>query len=155
ISQNRFDIDKVPLRVSFASAQRRLRKIWYKKVTNGATRNTRRALARWRIMGDMEFTPPGPGVWELEQQHFSRPATRYGSAIFPRAISKGFGEGTRRYGLLLDTLEMRVVNGFVYSKFCPVGAPGGAKGPPPRFVFKLMTWFHPEIRRRINTGSRV
>jgi rifampicin phosphotransferase len=106
-------------------------------------------------MTDMQFNPPGPGVWELEQTHFSRPATRYASAIFPRAISRGFGEGTRRYGLLLDTLEMRVVNDFVYSKFCPVGAPEGAKGPPPKFVFKVMTRLHPEIRRRINTGSRV
>ena len=103
----------------------------------------------------MEFTPPGPGVWELEQSHFSRPATRYASSILPRALAKGFGEGTRRYGLLLDTLEMRLVNDFVYSKFCPVGAPEGAKGPPPKFVFKVMTWLHPEIRRRINTGSRV
>ena len=103
----------------------------------------------------MQFTPPGPGVWELEQSHFSRPATRYASSILPRALAKGFGEGTRRYGLLLDTLEMRLVNDFVYSKFCPVGAPEGAKGPPPKFVFKVMTWLHPEIRRRINTGSRV
>jgi rifampicin phosphotransferase len=94
-------------------------------------------------MADMKFTPPGPGVWELEQQHFSRPATRYASSILPRALSKGFGEGTRRYGLLLDTLEMRLVNDFVYSKFCPVGAPEGAKGPPPKFVFKVMTWVPP------------
>jgi rifampicin phosphotransferase len=106
-------------------------------------------------MADFEFIPPGPGVWELEQTHFSRPATRYASSIFPRAISKGFGEGTRRYGLLLDTLEMRVVNDFVYSKFRAVGAPEAAKGPPPKFLFKLMTWMHPEIRRRINAGSRV
>src|SRR5215510_8734769 len=106
-------------------------------------------------MADMEFTPPGPGVWELEQTHFSRPATRYGSSIFPRAISKGFSESARRYGLLLETLDIRVVNDFVYSKFCPVGAPEAAKGPPPKFLFKLMTWLHPEIRRRIKTGSLV
>jgi rifampicin phosphotransferase len=106
-------------------------------------------------MADLEFTPPGPGVWELEQTHFSRPATRYASSIFPRSLSKGFGEGTRRYGLLLDTLQVRMVNDFVYNKFCPVGAPENAKGPPPKFVFKAMTWLHPEIRRRINTGSRV
>jgi hypothetical protein len=73
-------------------------------------------------MADIEFKPPGPGVWELEQTHFSRPATRYGSSIFPRAISKGFSEGTRRYGLLLETLDLRVVNDFVYGKFSPVGA---------------------------------
>jgi rifampicin phosphotransferase len=106
-------------------------------------------------VAEIEFAPPGPGVWELEQTHFSRPATRYASAIFPGAIYKGFGEGTRRYGLLLDTLEMRVVNDFVYGKFRPVGAPEGATGPPPKLIFKLMTWLHPEIRRRVNIGSRV
>src|SRR5262245_9079018 len=106
-------------------------------------------------MADLKFTPPGPGVWELEQTHFSRPATRYASSIFPRAISRGFAEGTRRYGLLLDTLDLRVVNDFVYGKFRPVGAPEAAKGPPPKLVFKLMMWLHPEIRRRINIGSRV
>ena len=51
-----------------------------------------------------------------------------------------------------DCFDLRVVNDFVYSKFCPVGAPEGAKGPPPKFVFKVMTWLHPEIRRRIKTG---
>jgi hypothetical protein len=62
-------------------------------------------------MADLEFTPPGPGIWELEQTHFSRPATRtrYASSIFPRALSKGFGEGTRRYGLLLDSTRKSFV----------------------------------------------
>ena len=42
---------------------------------------------------------------------------------FPDALARGFGEGTRRYGLLLDTLRMRFVNDFCYAKFVPVGAP--------------------------------
>ncbi len=102
-----------------------------------------------------EFLAPGPGVWELEQTHFARPATRYSSSIFATSISRGFGEGTRRYGLLLDTLRLGVANDFIYAKFCPVGAPEGAKGPPPMFVFKLLTWIHPEIRRRIRSCPLV
>lgn len=106
-------------------------------------------------MEKVEYKAPGPGVWELEQTHFSRPATRLMAGVVPSNLSRGFGEGTRRYGLLLDTLKIAFVNDFAYSKFCPVGAPEGASGPPPRVLFKLLTWLHPEIRRRINAGTSV
>src|SRR6185295_2173286 len=36
-----------------------------------------------------------------------------------------------------------------------VGAPRGAKGPPPRLIFKLLTRLHPEIRRRLKTCRTV
>ena len=94
-------------------------------------------------MADVQFTAPGPGVWELEQTHFSKPATRYLSEAFPPALSRGFGEGTKRYGLLLDTLRLGVVNDFLYNQFRPVGAPEGAKGPPPKLLFMLITRLHP------------
>lgn len=106
-------------------------------------------------VGGVEFRAPGPGSWELEQTHFARPATRYVGALFMEPLSRGFGEGTRRYGLLLDTLRMAIVNDFCYMKFCPVGAPESASGPPPKAVFKLMTWLHPGIRRRIAAGPGV
>jgi pyruvate,water dikinase len=106
-------------------------------------------------MADIEFKAPGPGIWELEQTHFAKPATRFMGALFPKPLAKGFGEGTKRYGLLLDTLRMEMVNDFCYGKFCPVGAPEGAKGPPPKFIFKLLTRLHPEIRRRIRDGALV
>lgn len=98
---------------------------------------------------EITFTAPGPGPWELEQTHFSKPATRYLGELFPEPLARGFGEGTKRYGLLLDTLRLAVVNDFCYAKFCPVGAPESASGPPPRAIFMLLTWLHPEIRRRI------
>lgn len=106
-------------------------------------------------MPEIEYKAPGGGVWELEQTHFAKPVTRYMGQLFPASLSKGFGEGTKRYGLLLDTLKMRVVNDFIYGKFCPVGAPENAKGPPPKFMFKLITWLHPEIRRRVKTSPQV
>lgn len=106
-------------------------------------------------MPDVEFKAPGPGVWELEQTHFARPATRYIIEGFPGALSRGFAEGTRRYGLLLDTLRVGAVHDFCYNKFCPVGAPENAKGPPPKLVFKLLTKLHPEIRRRVKDGALV
>src|SRR5688572_31030521 len=106
-------------------------------------------------MSEVEFRAPGPGVWALEQTHFARPATRYASTTFPAALSKGFAEGTRRYGLLLDTLELRVVNDFLYNRFRPVGAPEDAKGPPPKLLFQLIVRLHPEIRRRTAVAGEV
>ncbi|MCC6573500.1 MAG: hypothetical protein IT462_06885 [Planctomycetes bacterium] len=104
-------------------------------------------------MSNVEYKAPGPGVWELEQTHFAKPTTRYVSEVFADPLWRGFGEGTRRYGLLLNSLKMRWVNDFCYGKFMPVGAPEGAKGLPPKFIFKLMTWLHPEMRSRIKQGT--
>jgi len=101
------------------------------------------------VVSEIEFKAPGPGSWELEQTHFGRPATRYMAALAGEPISRGFGEGTRRYGLLLDTMRFGFVNDFCYSKFVPVGAPENASGPPPRLIFMLLTRLHPEIRRRV------
>lgn len=106
-------------------------------------------------MSQIEFKAPGPGPWELEQTHFARPATRYVSTLISDPLARGFGEGTKRYGLLLDTLRMRFVNDFCYAKFVPVGAPDNASGPPPRPIFMLLTRLHPEIRRRIATAPEV
>jgi phosphohistidine swiveling domain-containing protein len=106
-------------------------------------------------MSDVEYRAPGPGVWELEQTHFSKPSTRYGGEVFPEPLARGFGEGTKRYGLLLDTLRLRTVNDFIYGQFRPVGAPEGAKGPPPKLLFMLITRLHPEIRSRVAAAPEV
>jgi pyruvate,water dikinase len=102
-----------------------------------------------------EFTAPGPGVWELESTHMMRPVSRSTAAIFPAAAIEGFRAGMERYGMMLEYLEFAVVNGFVY--ICPraVGAPKGAKGPPPKLIFKVLMKLNPEVRRRIRTVAEV
>src|SRR5262249_11124143 len=44
---------------------------------------------------------------------------------------------------------------FGYMAPRPVGAPKGAKGPPPRVLFKLLQLVHPEVRRRIKRADEV
>src|SRR5688572_8230539 len=114
-------------------------------------------LQRYRgtLVSPIEFKAPGPGSWELEQTHFARPATRYVGAMFADPLARGFGEGTKRYGLLLDTLKRLFDNDFCYGKFAGVGAPENASGPPPRPIFALLTRLHPEIRRRIAAAPDV
>jgi phosphohistidine swiveling domain-containing protein len=98
------------------------------------------------------FDPPRPGAWSIDLTHFPRPTTKFASATFVEHFTRGFAEGTKMYGLLLDHLEQASINGFVYTAPRPVGAPLDAKGPPPKLIFKLLTWFHPEIRARIKTS---
>ncbi len=72
------------------------------------------------IASELRFEPPGPGAWELDAVHFPRPATRYWVEMHPEPFMRGFREFTRYYGMLLDTLEYRYVNGFAYKTVRPV-----------------------------------
>jgi rifampicin phosphotransferase len=80
-----------------------------------------------------------------------RPISRSMAAVFPDAATAGFREGMSRYGMLLEGLEFKAVNGFIYTAARVAGAPKGAKGPPPKLILKLMMKLHPEIRKRIRT----
>ncbi|HEX8169986.1 MAG TPA: PEP-utilizing enzyme [Thermoanaerobaculia bacterium] len=102
-----------------------------------------------------DFKAPGPGVWELERTHMTRPITRAMETIMPAAAMAGFRATTSRYGLLLDYLEFGIVNRFIYICPRPVGAPKGAKGPPPKLIFQALTKLHPEVRKRIRTSEMV
>lgn len=101
------------------------------------------------------FITPGPGAWELETTHLSRPMSRWLMRTFPEAATEGFRAGTKRYGLLLEAMEFTTVNGFVYICARGVGAPKGAKGHPPKFIFKLLSKMQPEVRRRIRRSAEV
>lgn len=101
------------------------------------------------------FTPPSPGAWELEQTHMTRPPSVFTAALLPEPMMRGFGDGTRAYGLLLDHLEVAVINRFIYTAPRAVGAPKSAKGPPPRALFAILRRVHPEIRRRVKRAGDV
>jgi len=68
---------------------------------------------------DLPFDPPGPGSWKLDAVHFPRPVTRYWAETHPEPFRRGFGEFTRFYGMLLDTLDTAYLNGFSYTMMRP------------------------------------
>jgi pyruvate,water dikinase len=68
---------------------------------------------------ELRFETPGPGSWELDPVHFPRPVTRYWTEIHPEALRRGVQDFTRFYGMLIDTLEYRYVNGFAYKTVRP------------------------------------
>jgi phosphohistidine swiveling domain-containing protein len=69
---------------------------------------------------ELRFDPPGPGFWELDPVHFPRPATRYWTEMHPEPFRRGFSELTSYYGMLIDTLDYRYVEGFAYKTVVPV-----------------------------------
>ena len=85
----------------------------------------------------------------------TRPVSRLLAEILPAAATEGFRLGMQRYGMLLDYLEFAVVQRFVYICARPVGAPKGAKGAPPKMIFKLLLKLHPEARRRVKTVAET
>ena len=68
---------------------------------------------------ELRFDPPGPGAWSIDDVHFPRPVTRYWAEIHPEPFARGFSEFTRFYGMLIEGLEYRYVNGFAYSSMRP------------------------------------
>ncbi|HZN90362.1 MAG TPA: PEP-utilizing enzyme [Thermoleophilaceae bacterium] len=66
------------------------------------------------------FEPPGPGSWDLDAVHFPRPVTRYWAGMHPEPFMRGFREFTRFYGMLIDTIEYRYIDGFAYKTLLPV-----------------------------------
>jgi pyruvate,water dikinase len=107
------------------------------------------------VAEELTFAPPGPGVWFLDPTHFTRPVTRFHAEIFPEQLIRGFGEGLKRYGSLLEYLDCTFVNGFFYYCPRPVGAPKEAAGHPPKEVWDELASSHPEIRLRLQTSSTV
>jgi rifampicin phosphotransferase len=107
------------------------------------------------VVNGRTFEPPGKGPWELETTHSSRPMTAIIQAGFIDGFTKGFAEGTKRYGVLLSHLEPGFSHSFLYNQPVPVGAPEGAMGPPPKPVLQLISRIHPEMRRRHKAAERA
>ncbi|MDU8913821.1 PEP-utilizing enzyme [Aestuariicoccus sp. MJ-SS9] len=67
----------------------------------------------------VEFAAPGPGSWSIDTAHFPRPVSHFQAEIHPQGITEGFTDCAPRYGLLIDTLDFRFINGFGYSTVVP------------------------------------
>jgi len=67
----------------------------------------------------LRFDPPGPGPWSNDPVHHPRPSTRYWCEMHPEPFLAGTREFARFYGMLIDGLEARYVNGFAYHQVHP------------------------------------
>lgn len=67
----------------------------------------------------IKFEAPGPGSWSIDSVHFPKPCSRVHAELLVPNLTQGFRECALRYGLMVDTLDYRFVNGFGYSMVTP------------------------------------
>lgn len=102
----------------------------------------------------LSWAPPGAGNWDLDLAHVPGAVTPYMAEIYTEPSGRGFTDTTPRYGALLDKVDIRFVNGFMYAQPVPAGGGGGGKLPP-KWLFKILLKLHPELRRRIKAARTV
>ena len=102
---------------------------------------------------EVRFEAPGPGTWVADGTHWPRPLTRFVGKAYTDSFTKGFKEGSARYGLLLSHFEAVLINDFWYHQPVPVAVPRrAAQGTPPRLVFQRLLRLHPALRKRIRSA---
>lgn len=97
------------------------------------------------------FEAPGPGTWELDSTHFSRPLSAYTCSVMSDSFYRGFKEGTERYGLLVSHFNSTYIHGFSYSQPVMAFMPEDAEpGPPPADYFE-----QPALLARLRNGKEA
>ncbi len=76
----------------------------------------------------VDWTPPGPGPWLQDRSHLPSAVTPLMQSTYPPGMERGFAEGLAGFGSLLDMMNIRFVNGFIYLQPVPFDVPG-AEGP--------------------------
>lgn len=103
---------------------------------------------RKQKMGEA-FTPPGPGFWQLDRSHFAGGTTPLIQPMVTEATEAAYRKAWKILGVPADTVSMRFVNGFTYTRLRPLVLPDkpSTKAPPTALI-KLAARVHPEFRRR-------
>ena len=100
----------------------------------------------------------GPGTWEMDAEHFAHAIPPLVGEVFEAAFPAGMRLTCEDGGLLLDTIATVVVDGFPYMQPRPIGAPPGAKDPPPwlmKLLLPVLVRAHPALRQRLATARTL
>lgn len=101
------------------------------------------------------FTPPGPGFWELDRSHYPGGTTPIIQALSTESVEDAYRKEWPLLGVPAETLSLRFVNGFCYTRLRPLIAPDKpSKKAPPTFVLKIASRLHPEFRRRRTAAAK-
>ena len=100
-------------------------------------------------MDDVRWEAPGAGRWDLDLSHCLGSMTPLMQHVHGSGMRSGMRELFETYGMPLDTIDARFVNGYFYSRLRPLISPDkvSAKAPP-AIVLKVAFKLHPELRRR-------
>jgi pyruvate,water dikinase len=102
------------------------------------------------------FEPPGAGLWELDRSHYTGGATPMVQWLMADSCEAAYLKQFAEFGVPAETLSVRFVHGFMYTRLRPlVGADKPARRPPPAIVLKAVARLHPEFRRRTRAAART
>jgi pyruvate,water dikinase len=104
---------------------------------------------------DVVWEPPGPGTWQRDPSKQPKPMTGFLREVLPTRLNLAFAEAASRYGLLLDGFHMADVNGWLYLRPKPVGAPDKTGPPPPPWVIRALLLVVPALRARRRSATRA
>ncbi|MBE0428684.1 MAG: hypothetical protein IBX61_02290 [Thermoleophilia bacterium] len=88
-----------------------------------------------------------PGFWERETSHFPQPLTPMFRSFILETENLAFRHIFDQFSLLLETLEVREIGGWMYQRLVPLG--GKDRRPPPRWLWPLLIRLAPPLRKRI------
>ncbi len=90
-----------------------------------------------------------PGFWQREASHYPKPLTPLGASLTLEGFNQAWPKICADFGLLLETLEIREIGGYVYQTARPFGvSESGAGKQPPKPLLWLLLRLHPALRRR-------
>ena len=93
-------------------------------------------------------------MWELDRSHYpggTTPISQWLMGGCPAGMRRSFAE----FGLPVETLDVRFVQGFMYTRLRPLIAPDRVmKKAPPLPVLKAVVRLHPTMRRRAKQAAR-
>jgi len=101
-------------------------------------------------------TLPGTG-WEKDVSHNPEPITPFGTSTYMDVFDIAARHMCDTYGLLVKTVENRVVGGEVYIRVVPAVGPADTKGrsAPPAALLGLLARVVPSLRRRVHLAQEV
>jgi phosphohistidine swiveling domain-containing protein len=104
---------------------------------------------------DAQFDAPESGMWNLDRSHFPG-----GTTPIAMWLMEGCPAGMRRafeeIGMPADTLDVKFVRGFMYTRLRPLISPNRAVTKlPPAAVLKLAARLHPAMRRRAKQAAKA
>jgi len=100
----------------------------------------------------VELEAPAAGMWNLDRSHFPGGTTPL-SIWFMEGCPKGMRRGFTEIGMPAETLDVRFVRGFMYTRLRPLISPDRATKLPPTPLLKLAVRLHPEMRRRAKRAA--
>ncbi|MFZ9564071.1 MAG: PEP-utilizing enzyme [Ilumatobacteraceae bacterium] len=105
-------------------------------------------------MNNLNWNAPGPGHWALDRSHVNRPATLINQHVQEYGTARGTRRMFEELGAPLDALDLRFVNGMVYTRVRPLIRPDSpATSLPPKPLLRAMIRLHPEMRRRARSAT--